>query len=85
MWVYRRTFDAATGEYRRGEYVGYVWSPVPQVGTGAYGLRPTTPPPEIRRRSYLVRLWEDWRAWRRARSVGHVDLGLEHVEIEFRG
>lgn len=71
MWIWRRNPDGT-----RGEFVGYAWSPVPRLD-GTYDPRPTRPPAVRQRaRLWIVRDWLDWRAWRRCRKSGEVDLGL---------
>jgi hypothetical protein len=69
MYVWRRIYDPATGEYRRGEYVGYVTT---RTMSGLDdGMYTNSEPPKVvaKPRLQLVQDLREWRAWRRYRKA----------------
>ena len=75
--IYRRTIDAKTGEYRRGEYVGYVdtshhvldGTTGPRYNLDGTPMSCSPDPPTVQRkprlRLPLVADLQEFRAWRR--------------------
>lgn len=85
MWVYRRTIDPITGEFRRGEYVGYV--DTGNTLSGLAALNANAGPPAatanpVKPRLRLVADLREWRAWRRYQRRRYLGLEFQHIQID---